>query len=242
MADQNSTVYVGNVDSRVDEATLRAVFDNCGVITGLRVAGEAKLSSRTVSSLAAVNPLIAVLPGLSLVEASSVYQSSQSRSEQFQTRTIASKVASVVCWAVDVAPDWTAFKGSWHLQSSSGCIQQHLFVSRRCRGTRHWQFVQVSHLFYRLQESPVFTQSFASYSMRMPGDALDSSSVAMGRKMCVDFFPLPLTSETRSSSARSANRLGIVLIASVDTIYCVVVTQGLDVFRLAASRLALAVP
>lgn len=38
-AQGDRTVYVGNVDAEVDEATLRAVFENCGYVTQVRIAG-----------------------------------------------------------------------------------------------------------------------------------------------------------------------------------------------------------
>jgi len=33
------TIYVGNVTSTVDESAMRSVFDNCGTVTSVRIAG-----------------------------------------------------------------------------------------------------------------------------------------------------------------------------------------------------------
>ena len=35
------TIYVGNVTSTVDESAMRSVFDNCGTVTSVRIAGWA---------------------------------------------------------------------------------------------------------------------------------------------------------------------------------------------------------
>ena len=35
----SSTVYVGNVESKVDEFTIKSIFQNCGAVTNVRLAG-----------------------------------------------------------------------------------------------------------------------------------------------------------------------------------------------------------
>jgi hypothetical protein len=35
----STTVYVGNVESTVDEFTLKSIFENCGAVVGVRLAG-----------------------------------------------------------------------------------------------------------------------------------------------------------------------------------------------------------
>lgn len=35
----SSTVYVGNVESNVDEFTIKSIFQNCGTVTNVRLAG-----------------------------------------------------------------------------------------------------------------------------------------------------------------------------------------------------------
>lgn len=34
-----NTVYVGNVESTVDEFTIKSIFENCGTVTNVRLAG-----------------------------------------------------------------------------------------------------------------------------------------------------------------------------------------------------------
>lgn len=38
-ATMSTTVYVGNVESTVDEFTLKSIFENCGAVIGVRLAG-----------------------------------------------------------------------------------------------------------------------------------------------------------------------------------------------------------
>ena len=35
----STTVYVGNVEATVDEFTLKSIFENCGAVVGVRLAG-----------------------------------------------------------------------------------------------------------------------------------------------------------------------------------------------------------
>lgn len=35
----SSTVYVGNVETNVDEFTIKSIFQNCGAVTNVRLAG-----------------------------------------------------------------------------------------------------------------------------------------------------------------------------------------------------------
>jgi len=39
LAMASTTVYVGNVEATVDEFTLKSIFENCGAVVGVRLAG-----------------------------------------------------------------------------------------------------------------------------------------------------------------------------------------------------------
>ncbi len=38
-AEADRIIYVGNVSAEVDETTLRAIFENCGFVAQIRIAG-----------------------------------------------------------------------------------------------------------------------------------------------------------------------------------------------------------